>query len=145
MKDMDYSFFYGSALVRLVHDSRTFGVKLYNGNNCYLVNKKNIIYLKHSAKRLSPWSFTFLPEHIAEITKICNQGKTIFTVLICNDDGICCLDYSELSQVIFFGNIGQTKSIRISRSPREKYAVTGSDGKLNHKIGDSEFPEKVLA
>ena len=85
-----------------------------------------------------------MPEHMVEIASLCNQNKNLFVVLICNDDGVCCLSYEELAQVIFFGNIGQSKFIRVSRSPREKYAVSGSDGKLKHKIGDSEFPGKVL-
>lgn len=140
----NYTFFYGSALVRLIRGSRTYGVKLYRGNNYYLVNEKSYIYLKHSTKRISPWSFTFMPEHMTEITSLYSQNKNIFVVLVCNDDGICCLDYDELAQVIFFGNIGQTKFIRVSRSPREKYMVSGSDGKLKHKIGDNEFPRKVL-
>lgn len=140
----NYTFFYGHALVRLIHDSRTSGVKLYDGNNCYFVNEKSYIYMKHSTKRLSPWSFTFQPEHMLEIASLYNQNKRSFVVLICNDDGICCLSYDELAQVIFFGNVGQSKFVRVSRSPREKYAVSGSDGKLKHKIGDSEFPEKVL-
>lgn len=38
----------------------------------------------------------------------------------------------------------QTKSIRVSRSTREKYAVSGTDGKLAYKIGNSDFPQKVL-
>lgn len=140
----NYTFFYGSALVRIIRDSRTYGVKLYRGNNCYLINDKTCIYMKHCTKRISPWSFTFMPEHMNEIGSLYSQNKNIFVVLVCNDDGICCLDYNELAQVIFFGTIGQTKFIRVSRSPREKYMVSGSDGKLKHKIGDNEFPRKVL-
>jgi hypothetical protein len=140
----NYTFFYGSALVRLIHDSQTYGIKLVMDNNCYLINEKSYIYMKHCTKRLSPWSFTFSPEHIAEITNLYNEHKNIFVVLICNDDGICCLDFDELSQVIYFGTTNISKSIRVSRSPREKYAVSGTDGKLSHKIGDNEFPKKVL-
>ena len=140
----NYSFFYGSALVRLIHNSKTFGIKLYSGNNCYLVNEKSITYLKHCTSRISPWSFSFMPEHMAEIARIYETNKNLFIVLICNDDGVCCLDFDELSQVIFFGTINLSKSVRVSRSPREKYTVTGSDGKLKHKIGDNEFPQKIL-
>lgn len=140
----NYTFFYGSALVRLIHDSRTYGVKLCRGNNCYLINEKSYIYMKHSSKRISPWVFTFMPEHMVEIASLCNQNKNSFVVLICNDDGVCCLSYDELAQVVFFGNIGQSKFVRVSRSPREKYAVSGSDGKLKHKIGDNDFPGKAL-
>ena len=140
----DYTFFHGSALVRLIQDHRTHGTELYKGNHCYLVNKKSCIYLKHSTKRLSPWHFTFLPEHLSEITDIHNSTGALFVALICNDDGICCLDYQEVSQLIMVGNMDQTKSIRVSRSTRQKYAVSGTDGKLSYKIANSDFPQKVL-
>ena len=140
----DYTFFHGSALVRLIQDHRTHGIERYKGNHCYLVNEKSCIYLKHSAKRISPWQFTFLPEHLSEIADIQNEIKALFVVLICNDDGICCLDYQEVAQLILVGNMDQTKSIRVSRSTREKYAVSRTDGKLKYKIGNNDFPWKAL-
>jgi len=33
---------------------------------------------------------------------------------------------------------------RISRLPREKYSVLGSDGVLSYKVGDSDFPRKIF-
>jgi hypothetical protein len=140
----NYTFFHGSALVRLIQDPRTHGIELYHENHCYLVNKKASIYLKHSTKRISPWYFTFLPEHLNEITTVEGEIKAFFLVLICNNDGICCLDYQEIAQLILVGNMDQAKSIRVSRSTREKYTVSGSDGKLKYKIGNNVFPQKVL-
>jgi len=140
----NYTFFHGSALVRLVQDRRTSEIKLYSGNNGYLVNNVAYIYLKHSSKRLSPWSFTFLPEHIKEIDEARKKIQNIYVVLICCDDGICCLNFKELSQIIFIGGFNKSKSIRISRSPREKYEVLGSDGRLNYKIGNNDFPRKIF-
>ncbi len=141
----NYTFFHGTALVRLAQDTRTYGIKRYSGNNGYLVNDVAYIYLKHSSKRLTPWSFTFLPEHIKEIAEARKRiKKNIYIVLICGTDGICCLDFNELSQVILIGDSSGIKQIRISRSRGEKYGVSGSDGKLNHKIGNSDFPRKVF-
>jgi hypothetical protein len=140
----NYTFFHGSALVRLIHDPRTHAIELYRGNHCYLVNKKCCIYLKHSTKRLSPWPFTFLPEHLSEIADIQNNAKSLFVILICGDDGICCLNYQEVAQLIMVGNMAQTKAIRVSRSTREKYSASGTDGKLSYKIGNTAFPDKVL-
>jgi len=140
----DYTFFHGNALVRLIQDPRTHGIELHHGNHCYLVNKKTVIYLKHSTKRISPWQFTFLPEHLNEIASIERGSKALFGVLICSNNGICCLDYQEIAQLILVGNMDQTKTIRVSRSTHEKYAVSGTDGKLKHKIGNSDFPRKVL-
>lgn len=140
----DYTFFHGSALVRLVGDPLTYGVKRFRGNHCYLVNDRSCIYLKHSTKRLSPWQFTFLAEHLSEIVDIHGQQNALFVVLVCNDDGICCLDYREVMRLILVGNMEQPKWIRITRSPRQKYAVSGSDGRLEYKIGNSDYPRKVL-
>ena len=140
----NYTFFYGSALVRLVQDQRTCGLKLYQGNNCYSVNNESCIYLKHSAKRLSPWQFTFLPEHLQEIADIQLKTKRLFIVLVCGEDGVCCLNYDELAQLILVGNMGQGKSIRVSRRPKEKYTVSGTDGELKHKIGANDFPRKLF-
>lgn len=140
----DYTFFHGSALVRLIQDLQTHSIELHKGNHCYLVNSKSCIYLKHSTKRLSPWSFTFLPEHLLELTQIQDYTTPLFVILICNDDGICCLNYQEVSQLIMVGNMHQTKSIRVARSPRQKYSVSGTDGKLSYKIGNNYFPQKVL-
>jgi len=140
----DYTFFHGSALLRIIQNPRTHVIQLHRGNHCYLVNKKSCIYLKHSTKRLSPWQFTFLPEHLSEIADVQDDSKALFVILICNDDGICCLDYQEVAQLIMVGNMRQAKSIRVSRPPRQKYAVSGTDGTLPYKIGNSDFPQKVL-
>jgi len=140
----NYTFFHGTALVRIVQDKRAFGIKLYSGNNTYLVNDSACVYIKHSSKRLSPWVFTFLPEHIKDIDKIRKDLSNTYIVLICNDDGICCLNFKEFSQLVFVGSSNQTKWIRVRRSPREKYTVTGSDGELRYKIGDSDFPQKIF-
>lgn len=141
---LNYTFYHGSALVRLIQEQRTYGTKLYFGNNCYLVNNESCIYFKHSTKRISPWQFTFMPEHLQEIANIESGCKRLFVVLICGEDGICCLNYKEIAQLILVGNIDQSKSIRISRGPREKYTVSGTDGELNHKIGDNDFPRRLF-
>jgi hypothetical protein len=141
----DYTFFHGNALVRLVKDKRPFRIRLYSGNNGYSVNDSAYIYLKHCSKRLSPWRFTFLPKHIKEINKARKNIPTVYIVLICNDDGICCLSFDEFSQLVFVGDFSESKWISVSRSPREKYTVSGSDGKLKYKIGNSDFPEKILS
>ena len=140
----DYTFFHGNALIHLIQDKRTYGVELLYGNHCYLINKKSALYLKHCTKRISPWQFTFLPEHLTEISRIETKYKCLFVALICNDDGICCLNSHEISQLVLVGNFNLTKSIRVARLTHEKYTVTGSDGRLPYKIGNSDFPRKIF-
>lgn len=140
----NYSFYYGSALVRIIQDYKTVSIKLYSGNNCYLVNNKSCIYFKHSTKRITPWSFTFTPKNIKEIVGVWKSVPNTYIVLICSDNGICCLKFDELSKIIRIGDFENSKCVRISRFPREKYSVSGSDGELRYKIGDSDFPKIIF-
>ena len=117
----NYTFFHGSALVRLIQDLRTRGIELYRENHCYLVNKKAVIYLKHSTKRISPWHFTFSPDHLNEITTIKGENKALFLVLICNDDGICCCEVGSYFKGDTGFNYGSAVSaIRFIQSKKGK-------------------------
>lgn len=141
---LNYTFFHGSALVRIVQDSRTKGASLFYDNDTYLINENTAIYMKHSTSRLSPWQFSFHQEHTDRVNELENKCKKLFIALICYDDGICCLSLDEYRKVIHEDDVDNTKSIRISRLRNEKYKVTGSDGKLAYKIGNSHFPDKIF-
>ncbi|MFA5091433.1 MAG: hypothetical protein WC483_02275 [Candidatus Paceibacterota bacterium] len=69
--------------------------------------------------------------------------NNIFIILVCNDDGICCLNWKEFSTIISVYNINYPKWIRVGRRKNEKYSVYGIDGELKHKIGNSDFPNKL--
>jgi len=141
----NYTFFHGSALVRLLQDSRVRELSLKLDNNGYLVNNSAFIYLKHCTKRLTPWSFTFLPEHIKEITEMRKLFSNTYIVLICSDDGVCCISYDDFSRLIYIGDTDKSKTLRVSRTRGEKYSISGSDGNLTHKIGNIDFPRKILS
>ncbi len=94
---------------------------------------------------MSPWPFTFSDVHITEIKELNSKFNKAFIVFVCNEDGICCLNFHEFSTIISLGNKKFPKWVRISRMKREKYSVSGSDNKLNYKIGDSDFPKKIYA
>ena len=68
--------------------------------------------------------------------------EEVFIIFACDTDGICCLSFSELKEVLD-ENYEDAESITIFRGPREKYQVRGRDGKMKLKIGDSDFPKKV--
>jgi hypothetical protein len=92
---------------------------------------------------MTPWGFSFKKNHQEEINQMQNQLGTVFILLVCNDDGIVCLNYKELKMVLD-ENFTEVESIRINRRPKEKYAVNGTDGKLKFKIGESDFPKKLF-
>ena len=42
---------------------------------------------------MSPWRFSFQKEHQDEILDMKNKFGEIYTILVCNDDGIVCLSF----------------------------------------------------
>jgi len=136
-------FFHGVVFSRIIDNSPNH-IEKYGGNNSsYIINNKTSIYIKYSRERISPWIFSFAKTHIEEINKVKNGFENIFIVLVCNDNGICCLNYQEFCTVISVESNDFPKWIKARRQKGEKYAVTGSDGKLTYKIGDSDFPQKI--
>jgi hypothetical protein len=136
-------FFHGAVFSRIIDDSSTI-IKKHSGNNSsYIINNKTPIYIKYSQKRISPWTFSFAKTHIEDISKVKNGFENIFIILVCNDNGICCLNYQEFCTVISVESNYFPKWIKAQRQKGEKYAVTGSDGELTYKIGNSDFPNKL--
>jgi len=141
----EFEFYHGVVLSRLVHASQPVSVELYptSSNSSYVVNKKVGLFVKYSKKRLTPWNFSFKKEHQDEILEMKNKLYEVFLVLVCHDDGIVTLSFEETKHVL--DEIHEdVEWIRVARKPRAKYTITGSDGKLKYKIGDNEFPKKVL-
>jgi len=142
----EFEKYHGAVFARLFHESsQKVAIELYpsKSNSSYIINNKLGIYIKHSTKRLSPWSFTFTKIHQDEILKIKNKYGEVFTVLVCHNDGIVCLSFEELKLVLDHHH-EETEWVRISRGPRQKYTVAGKNGKLKFKIGENEFPEKIF-
>ncbi|MFH1956756.1 MAG: hypothetical protein ABIJ28_03860 [Patescibacteria group bacterium] len=137
-------FFHGAVFSRIIDNSLACIEKHSGNNSSYIINNITPIYIKYSKKRISPWSFSFIKTHIEEINKAINGFENIFVVLICNTNGICCLNYQEFCAVISVESNDFPKWIKTQRQKGEKYTVTGSDGKLTYKIGNSDFPQKLF-
>ena len=140
-----FEFFHGLVLVRIVHNSKNpVSISRYSDstNSSYIVNNVGL-FIKHSTSRMSPWAFSFHKQHLDEILEIKNQLAKVYIALVCNDDGIVCLSFDELNQLVNSRD-DKVESIRVARGPREKYEVSGSAGKHKLKIGNSDFPEKIL-
>jgi hypothetical protein len=141
---MKFAFYHGAVLVRIIHDNVFDSIKSFSDNNSsYIVNKNIGLYIKYSGKRMSPWTFTFSDVHIDEIKELDSKFNKAFVVFVCNENGICCLNFQEFSTIISLENKIFTKWIKLSRTKREKYSIAGSDNKLNCKIADSDFPKKI--
>ncbi len=98
--------------------------------NSYLLNGTTAILIKHSAKRLPPWQFTFTAEQIEELTQLHDDANTAWLLLVCGMDGIVALSHAEFWQVV--GAVPtSTPFIRIDRDRRTMYRVFGNAGKLS--------------
>lgn len=142
----EFEFFHGVVFARVLHNSKVpVSISGYptQSNSSYVVNSNAGIYIKYSSKRMSPWRFSFQKQHQDEILEMKNRLGEVFTVLVCNDDGIVCLSFDELKMILDTEH-DEVEWISAARRPREKYEVKGSDGKLRFKIGNSDFPDKVL-
>lgn len=142
----EFEFFHGLVFARILHGTqRTLSVKPFpsESNASYVINDKVGIYIKYSSKRMTPWRFTFKIEHQKEIQLMKEKLREVFLLLVCNDDGIVCLSYEELKQILDDQH-DAIEWISATRHKREMYAVKGSDGKLGFKIGPNDFPEKLF-
>ena len=138
------NFFYGLAIIRITERTPIFLEKI--DKSIYCINNKIYLYIKYSTKRLSPWQFTFEKQHSEKIASIHNSdNKKIYVILVCNDDGICCLDFDEFKTIVSPKSNLYPKWIKVYRKKGEKYSVAGSDGILPHKIGDSDYPKRLLS
>jgi len=137
----DINFFHGIVLARIVGRKCVFLKKI--DKSTYCLNNKIYFYIKYSTHRMPPWTFSFLKEHVEKIVSFCESRNKIYILLVCNGDGICCLNFEEFKIIISPKNNLYPKWIKVFRRKREKYSVTGSDGALNYKIGNSDFPNKL--
>lgn len=143
----EFEFFHGLVFARILHGTqRPLSVRPFqvDSNASYIVNENIGIYIKYSSKRMTPWRFTFKREHQEEIEIMKQSLKEVFLILVCNDDGIVCLSYSELKQILD-DQIDEIEWISATRRKHEMYAVKGSNGKLGFKVGPSDFPEKIFS
>jgi hypothetical protein len=142
----EFEFFHGLVFARILHRTQpALSLKLFqSGSNAsYVLNGTTAVYIKYSSKRMTPWRFTFRNEHQAEIDLLKSKFDRVFLLLVCNDDGVVCLSYSELKQLLD-NQHEPIEWISATRHKREMYAVKGSNGELDFKIGKNDFPEKLF-
>ncbi len=69
----EFEFFHGLVFARIIHrGQRPVVIKPYlsESNSSYIVDDKIGIYIKYSSKRMTPWRFTFIKAHQAEIDRL---------------------------------------------------------------------------
>lgn len=99
--------------------------------NSYLINNSITIHIKHCAKRLPPWQFSFTADQIKELGDMNDGLDLMWLIFICGGDGIVCLSYGEFVNLVVLGAVGGT-SIRVDRSPKKCYRVSGKSQDICH-------------
>jgi len=136
----EYELFHGAAICRLIRDNLINNIEKYPSGSTggYLVNGTIGLYIKHSSKRLSPWRFTLLGQHKKEILEMSIKLEKVFLLLVCNTDGVACLNFNQLETLIGLQNI-TPDWISASRTRRKKYLIRGSYGTLKVKVGVNRY------
>lgn len=97
------------------------------------------LHIKHSAKRLNPWQFTFTSANAYELGLLQISHADCFVVLVCHTDGMVCLTINELLSLLAFGQSDQA-FIRIARHRNQQYAVSSGSGELPRRKPDGLGP-----
>ena len=141
----EYEFYNGVVLNRLIRKGKPIKIDVFptSGNNSFMINEKVGLYLKYSTKKISPWRFSFTKEHQEEMKIMRDLLENIYLVLICGKDGIACIEYEELKQVLdeYYEDV---EWVSASRLKREQYSIKGSNGQLDFKIADTDYPRKIF-
>jgi hypothetical protein len=131
----DFERYHGVVLRRLVVEApRALVIKqsdIYGRINAYAINNGVFIYIKHCSKRLPPWQFNVTSEQVSEIRGLTEDPKYVWLALVCGIDGVVCLSYEEFINLAVLGRAG-TATIRVDRSPRHRYRVSGKDFDIYH-------------
>lgn len=97
--------------------------------NSYLVDKTIALHIKHSSKRIPPWSFTFTDENIEELGRLCQPAKSLWLALVCGQDGVLAISFEEFRMINPAG-AEATSFVRVDRDRRTMYRVFGTNGRL---------------
>lgn len=132
----EYEFYHGAVLRDLiVNCGRAVQIKVDDTDgrvDSFVVDDKVAIHVKHSAKRMTPWQFTFSRQNIEELIKLDSRYHAVFICLVCSDDGVVTITPEEFLQIS-----GPAKSetywIRLHRSKNKMYSVSGNGGELSNK------------
>jgi hypothetical protein len=103
--------------------------------SAFVINSRIGIFMKHSAKRMSPWRFTFSLEQVSDLLDLEGKYFDSFVVFVCGDDGLVTLDVASLHQIFTFDD-AEKAWIAIERKPRSQYTVRGNRTELPNKMAN---------
>ncbi len=126
----DYERYHGIVLRALIIElpKREIRIKAEDAHsvvNSFVINEKVGLYIKHSAKRLSPWVFSFTGDNLAELDLLFDYAEQSFVCLVCEYDGFLTLNMEEILQLMDTKGSDRSLSIHVKRRKRHMYAVGG--------------------
>jgi len=142
----EFEFFHGAVFARILHSTQQkVSIAPYSeaDNAAYVTNDNRGIYIKYSAKRLSPWRFSFQKRHHATIAEMKQNIGEVFIVLVCNDDGAVVLSFDEFQQVSKSAG-GAAEWLSATRNRRQMYLVKGPEVRLTCKVGKDDYATKIF-
>lgn len=148
----DREFLLGAAFHRLIN----FGEKVTITplpnlhSSLYFVETKitkSVILFKISTKPKSSWSFSFSDGEQLALNILHKEyfGISVFVVLVCHKDGICCLREDLLWSILDTDAKLSSQNISVSRQPRGSYHVTGpGKQKMQQTVPQNNWPSIIL-
>lgn len=97
--------------------------------NSFTLNGYTGLHIKHSAKRLAPWQFTFNSDALSEIDTLVERHPSCWLALVCGLDGVVALTADEFS-VLTTAKGEVARYIRVDRDRNTMYRVFGNAGRL---------------
>lgn len=101
--------------------------------NAYVLDERIGLFVKHSGKRMSPWSFTFHLDQVADLLDLEAAFPKSFVAFVCGEDGVAVLDVGTLHELVTFED-SESAWVRVSRKPRSMYDVHGNRSELPNKL-----------
>jgi hypothetical protein len=139
-------FYFGSAIKQLIDNiviEKCSILSFPTSSKCaYSINNEVGVYFKFSRNRGTSWRFTFQKVHQEEIRVMRELLNEVFVILICSNDGFVCLDYKDLKKILD-EEYDPVEWISASRNRGSQYTVKGSNGKLNFKVSNKDYPRKI--
>ena len=114
------------------------------GTGYYLLAGRIPLYLKLSARRKGPWTFTFLRSHQETQEKLFLTYGECFTCMICGRDGVAGINMKELRQILD-GDFEEQESVSVRRQLNSLYQIKGRDGVLEYRVSRQAIFDKLRA
>lgn len=97
--------------------------------NSYLLNGVLAIHIKHSSKRLPPWTFTFSTENIVEIFRLATDTPSMWLALVCGGDGVVAISWAEFDSIT--KDEGRNaRFVTVDRDRNTMYRVRGNASRV---------------